>query len=269
MASFLLPRAVIRVAGDEAGAFLDALLTNDVSRATPEAPVYAALLSPQGKLFADLFAHRGDDGALCLDVAAARADELVRRLTMYRLRRRIEIEDVSADLCVEIGVDAGANPPELGRRTLARAPGVAHGSFADHEALRIGAGLPDPAVDAEVEEVFALEALLEERHGVDFQKGCFIGQENVSRMKRRATTRRKFCRIACDGAPLARGAPVLAGAVQVGEVRSAAAGAAIALVRLDRALAATEGLTAGGRAVRLDPPDWLILPGLRPTDGDD
>jgi folate-binding protein YgfZ len=116
------------------------------------------------------------------------------------------------------------------------------------------------ARDAAAEEVFALEALLEELHGVDFQKGCFIGQENVSRMKRRATTRRKFCPIVFEGGPPAPGTVVMSGAAELGSVRSGVAGRGIALVRLDRALNATAPLTAGGRPVRLDPPPWLILP---------
>jgi folate-binding Fe-S cluster repair protein YgfZ len=111
--------------------------------------------------------------------------------------------------------------------------------------------------------VVALEALFEELHGVDFQKGCFVGQENVSRMKRRATTRKKFCPIVFDGAALAPGAPIRAGDAELGTVRSSIDGRALALLRLDRALEfAHKGvaLCAGDTLVRLAPPDWLILP---------
>jgi folate-binding protein YgfZ len=131
---------------------------------------------------------------------------------------------------------------------------------AEYNARRIALGVPDLARDAVVEEVFALEALLEELNGVDFQKGCFVGQENVSRMKRRATTRKKFCPIVFAGPAPAPGTPLMSGAAEMGSVRSGAEGRAIALVRLDRALAATAPLTADGRPVRLDPPPWLILP---------
>jgi folate-binding Fe-S cluster repair protein YgfZ len=112
--------------------------------------------------------------------------------------------------------------------------------------------------------VFALEALLEELNGVDFKKGCFVGQENVSRMKRRATTRKKFCPIAFDGAPPVFGAPVSAGPADLGTLRTGTNGRALALLRLDRALEAVRAghdLTVEGRSVRLDPPPWLILPG--------
>src|SRR5690606_32158292 len=121
--------------------------------------------------------------------------------------------------------------------------------------------------DAAPEEVFALEALLEELNGVDFKKGCFIGQENVSRMKRRATTRRKFCPIAFDGEAIPYGATVRAGEAEIGAVRSGGAGRAIALLRLDRALEALDAgapLSAAGRSIRLDPPPWLTLPAREP-----
>src|ERR1700745_3144112 len=101
--------------------------------------------------------------------------------------------------------------------------------------MGIAAGVPDLGKDIAPEEIFAGEALLEELNGVDFQKGCFIGQENVSRMKRRATTRRKFSPLQCEGAP-AFGAPVKIGDIEIGSVRSALRGRALALVRLDRAL---------------------------------
>lgn len=270
MPVYRLPRSILRVAGDESGGFLDALLTNDVSAAAPGRPVYAALLTPQGKLVADMVAHRAADGALLLDVAASRAADLLRRLTLYRLRRKIALEDVSATHGVEahVGANAPADPrlpgAVLGARVVVTTPTADPAPFAAYEALRIAAGVPDPAVDAAEEEVFGLEALLEELRGVDFQKGCFIGQENVSRMKRRATTRRKFCRIAFDGGPIPFGTTVNAGLAVLGEVRSSIEGCAIGLLRLDRAREAVDAgtpLMAGDRAVRLDPPDWLLLPG--------
>ena len=264
-------RSILRVAGEDAGAFLDALVTNEVSRATADAPVYAGLLSPQGKVIADFIAFLAADGALLLDIAAARADAVRQKLVLYRLRRRIGIEDVSDRLHALVRTDAQpgwvADPrrPDgsLGYRQLAEAPPRETAPIAGYEALRIAAGVPDLAADAEPEEAFALEALFEEFNGVDFQKGCFIGQENVSRMKRRATTRRKFCRVACEGAPPPFGAEIIAGAASIGTVRSGVDGCALAFLRLDRALEAGErnqDLMAGGVVLRLDPPAWLIMP---------
>jgi folate-binding Fe-S cluster repair protein YgfZ len=111
--------------------------------------------------------------------------------------------------------------------------------------------------------LFALEALFEELNGVDFHKGCFVGQENVSRMKRRATTRKKLCPIGFAGEAPAPGTPITAGAAVQGDVRTGLAGRALALIRLDRAQEALdkgETLLAGDRPVRLDPPPWLIMP---------
>lgn len=264
-------RSILRVSGEEAGAFLDALVTSDVSRATADVPVYAGLLSPQGKVIADFIAFRAPDGALLLDLPAARAEAMRQKLVVYRLRRRIDIEDVSDRLHAHVRMDAQpgwvADPrrPDgsLGYRQLAEAPPGDGARIAGYEALRVAAGVPDLAVDADPEEVFALEALFEEFNGVDFQKGCFIGQENVSRMKRRATTRRKFCRVACEGAPPPFGAEIFAGAASIGTVRSGIDGCALALLRLDRALEAGErnqALMAQGLTLRLDPPAWLIMP---------
>lgn len=271
MALYAPARSVLRVAGEEAGDFLDALVTNDVSRATPEAPVYAGLLSPQGKVIADLIAFRADDGALLLDVDAARAEDLLRRLTLYRLRRKIALENVSDRFHVVVHTDGQSGLPadprrpdgSIGARVIEAAAPAPPDPLADYAAHLVAAGVPDLSVDAAPEEVFALEALFEELHGVDFQKGCFIGQENVSRMKRRATTRRKFCRIAFEGPSPAFGSEITAGPAQLGSVRSGVDGRAIALLRLDRAREATDKnipLTADGVTVRLDPPAWLIMP---------
>jgi folate-binding protein YgfZ len=143
-----------------------------------------------------------------------------------------------------------------------RALGAAHASDDGAPALQrrqITLGVPDLARDAGPEEVFALEALLEELNGVAFHKGCFVGQENVSRMKRRATTRKKFCLVRFQGPPPPFGTPMLADGAEIGSVRSGVPGGAIALLRLDRAGAAAR-LNAGALPLRLDPPPWLLLP---------
>lgn len=243
---------LVRVAGPDAGPFLNNLLTQDLARA-PDTPLrYGALLTPQGKIIADMMIWRVADGYL-LDPAAGRGGDVAQRLARFKLRAQVTItahESAPADL----GPQPDPRLPGLGLRQ----PGEA--APAD---LLIRAGVPDLAIDAAPEEVFALEGLLEELNGVDFHKGCFPGQENVSRMKRRATTRKKFCRIAFAAAPPAPGTEIIAGAAVLGTVRSGIEGCALALIRLDRALEAVEKgetLLAGDTAVGLDPPDWLILP---------
>jgi tRNA-modifying protein YgfZ len=241
----------VSVTGPEAQVFLNNLLTQELLR-DPARPLrYGALLTPQGKVITDLLIWRIADGYL-LDPLARPADDLALRLSRFKLRAKVDIAVL--DHAPALAPQLDPRLPGLGERV----PGVK----ADPAAL-IKAGAPDLGADAGPEEVFALEALLEELNGVDFQKGCFPGQENVSRMKRRATTRKKFCRIAFDGPAPAVATPISAGAAELGTVRSGIDGAAIALLRLDRALEAAdkgELLMAGRMPVRLDPPDWLILP---------
>jgi folate-binding protein YgfZ len=263
-APFRLNRTLIRVAGPDTVGFLDNLLTQKIST---EAPVrYAALLSPQGKVIADMFVWRDGEGRL-LDVDASRSGDLLRRLNMYKLRASVSIDLLpGAVLAHEAPFSNSVVDPrlaDLGYRALTNDATAGAPDEGGYRARRIAAGAPDLAVDAQPEEVFALEALLEELNGVDFQKGCFVGQENVSRMKRRATTRKKFCPIVFEGDPPPHGAPILAGEAELGSVRSGVSGRAIALLRLDRANEARDKgqqLLADGKPVRLDPPDWLLLP---------
>lgn len=234
--------------------------------------LYGALLTPQGKVIADMFLWSENDTSVLLELDVTRTGDIHRRLSMYKLRANVAVESVSIAALWDTGAFGRDTPDprfpdfELGWRDAPSFPLEAFNfeSGAGHfEARRIALGVPDLARDAAPEEVFALEALLEELHGVDFQKGCFVGQENVSRMKRRATTRRKFCPVAFEGEAPAFGTPIRAGEAELGSVRSGIDGRAIALLRLDRALDAIdkgEQLFAGDRTVRLDPPEWLIMP---------
>jgi tRNA-modifying protein YgfZ len=271
MPPLALNRALIRVSGPEARAYLQGLLTQNLDR-LGAAPVYGGLLSPQGKVIADMILWPvGDEGVL-IEADPAHGADLLRRLTLYKLRAQVTIEDIADAYTILFSpkMFPGAQPDPrfpngaLGWRDAAPKEAIAfEDGAAAFKARRIALGAPDLSVDAAPEEVFALEALFEECNGVDFQKGCFVGQENVSRMKRRATTRKKFCPIVFDGEAPAFGTVVRAGEAEIGTVRSGAPGRALALLRLDRALEAkAKGveLSVDGRAARLDPPPWLILP---------
>lgn len=269
-----LPRRVVAVRGPDARPFLDGLLTNSVSRVAPGRPVYAALLSPQGKILTDMIVWDDPDGLL-LDAPEARAEDLIRRLKLFKLRAKVEIAETALAVVAGMGDTPDPRLAALGTRALtAEAPPVDEGAAWSYALTLIRQGVPDLAFDAEPESIFALEGLLEELNGVDFKKGCFVGQENVSRMKRRATTRRKFCRIGYEDWEPEIGAPIRAGGVQIGEMRSGALGRGLAFLRLDRALEAERNgvqLTADRhpweagdpprtKPIWLDPPDWLILP---------
>ncbi len=258
-------RSLIAVTGPDARPFLQNVLTQDLDKLDDAGVVYAALLSPQGKVCADMFVWAREDGLL-LDADPARGPDLLRRLSMYKLRANVALADVTAERDVLVSADAfdgSVSDPRLAALGFRGVAPKAAGGPPPRESARIALGVPDLARDAQPEEVFAGEALLEELNGVAFDKGCFVGQENVSRMKRRATTRKKFCPVAFDGEAIAYGTPVLAGDAEIGSVRTGRAGRAIALLRLDRALdavAARKPLAAAGREIRLDPPHWLILP---------
>jgi len=269
MTVFRLERWLIRVSGPDRVSFLQNLITQNVENL--DGVAYGALLNPQGKVVADMFIWESD-GAFVLETDVRFGEDLTRRLTLYKLRAQVAIDEAK-DLGVlfsEKPFDGAHADPRLsngalGYRKLApRAEALAlHEHEVAYSRLALWEGVPDLAENTAPEEVFAGEALLEELQGVDFQKGCFVGQENVSRMKRRATTRRKLCRIAYDGERIEPQTPIHVGEAEIGSVRATAFARGYALLRLDRALeavAAGKTLMAGDREIRLDPPSWLILP---------
>ena len=184
-ATTLVERAVVRLSGDDVRGFLDALVSNSV---TGTLPVYAALLTPQGKVIADFFVW-ADGESLLLDVAATDADALIRRLAMYRLRRAITIARDEA-LAVHWSLDTGHGAPdprlpELGYRWLA--PGDAPATGHDEHRLRLGV-----AEGPELADLLWLECNAAELNGVSFTKGCFVGQENTARMNWRSKVNRRL-----------------------------------------------------------------------------
>ena len=268
MSVFHLERSLIRVSGPERVSFLQNLLTQSVDDF--EGVRYGALLNAQGKVIADMLIW-ADDNAFILETDLRFGKDLMRRLSLYKLRAQVTVEEAKtlAVAFSEKPFDGALADPRLpngalGYRKLVRRDESSKNPGAEvFRMLALREGVPSLADDAKPEEVFAGEALLDELNGVDFQKGCFVGQENVSRMKRRATTRKKFCRIACEGAAPEYGAAISAGGADIGAIRSARGDRAIALMRLDRAMEASENgvpLSAGGHKIRLDPPSWLILP---------
>jgi folate-binding protein YgfZ len=270
-----LDRAFLRVSGPDALGFLDNLLTQDVTKLDDAGVLYSALLTPQGKVVVDMFLWAEKDKpepGVLIECDPSRGTELLRRLNLYKLRAKVSIEDATAGMRAFYSSEPlAADTPDprlpdsaLGFREFGTidVPLTGEGdALLEHN--RIALGVPDLARDAQPEEVFAGEALLEELNGVAFDKGCFVGQENVSRMKRRATTRKKFCPIAFEGEAPPYGTAIKAGDAEIGTVRTGVRGRAIALLRLDRALETTTmgtPLTADGQEIRLDPPPWLILP---------
>jgi folate-binding protein YgfZ len=256
----LTSRALIRVAGPDARPFLHNLLTQDVETVSEGELRFGALLSPPGRLLFDLFILGEPDGVL-LDVDAGRRDALIQRLSMYRLRADVAVQ--ADDRPVFVGW-AGAvegfavdpREPALGGRRYGGEIEV-NASEDDWQAHRLAVGVPDPTADAPSDKTYPIEADFDLLNGIDFQKGCFIGQETTSRMKRRGAIKNRMLPLAFDGPAPAFGAEVLNGELRAGEVLSGRDGAAMALVRLDR----LDGdLTVDGRPVRVRRPDWLPEP---------
>ena len=256
-------RALVRVAGPDWRVFLQGLISNDVETLGPGAIRFAGLLSPQGRLLFDLFVIGGEEGCL-LDVQAARRDDLVQRLTIYRLRARIEIAAAPGRISAlwnTASAPSGWSPDprlaELGFRGVDLEPpqGVQTLDEAAYDAFRLGLGAPDPARDTLPDKTYPIEADFDLLNGIDFKKGCFVGQETTSRMKRRGGVRSRMLPIAFEGAAPPFGAEVMAGSLRAGEVLSGGDGRAMALLRLDRIEGAE--LTVHGRPVTVLKPGWL------------
>lgn len=287
-------RAVIRLEGAEAKSFLNGLISNDTGRIGPERAIYAALLTPQGKFLHDLMLAEQGDGALLLETEAARAPELLKKLTMYRLRAKVSFTPLEGwKVFALIGPEA---PQAL---TLAAAPGTAKAfqsgvafidprlaalgarillppgeaialgepaGFDDYDRLRISLGVPDGARDIEIDKGLLMENHFEALNGVDFRKGCYVGQELTARTKHRGLVKKKLYRVhALDGAAALPGpdTPITLDGAEAGILRSASGTEGLALLRIEAVEKAAGGmgrLEAGGVALEARAPAYM-LPG--------
>jgi tRNA-modifying protein YgfZ len=270
-AAMLDDRGVVSVSGADATAFLQGLLTNDVERLGPSEARYAALLTPQGKILFDMIAVRapGEEPSYLIECSATQAADLAKRLGFYKLRAKVAVADVSADRAVvafwgakpatvaEGVLYADPRDPRLGwRGILPRPIAAAIGSehVSEYEGLRIAVGAPKGGLDFAYADAFPHDANFDLLHGVDFDKGCYVGQEVVSRMKHRGTARKRIARVKLSGPAPAPGTPVMDGQLAVGALGSSSGREALALLRLDRAeeaMAAGRTLRAGGIGLAL------------------
>jgi folate-binding protein YgfZ len=255
----LLHRTIISVSGPDAETFLNGLLTVSVSGTAPGELRYGALLTPQGKIIADmLIVH--ESGVFLIDCDQGVCANLLKRLNMFRLRAKVAIEE-RADLCA-IAFEGAPDPrSELAphRRIVPRNDASASTDPAEYHAARIAAGLAEQGSDFASEDVFPADINMDLIDGVDFKKGCFVGQEVVSRMKRRGNARRRTLR-ANVAADISVPAPVLARDFEIGLLTSISGGATLARLRIDRladAQSKAEPITANGQPVTFDNPPWL------------
>ena len=283
MKAALLPdRGVIKVAGNDARSFLHGLVTTDILHLQPGIARFCALLTPQGKIIADFFvaeAPATDGGGFFLDLPRALAPALIGKLNLYKLRAKLVIEDLSGTLGVLTAWGRSGKtkcglcyddprlaalglrvilPPHLAAAAAAEL-GADLVEAGEYEAHRIALGVPRGEIDFSYGDSFPHETDMDQLGGVDFAKGCYVGQEVVSRIEHRGIARARVVPVRYTGAAPEPGAAVLAGDRQVGTMGSAAAGHGLALLRLDRvaeAMSQGEIIAAGGIPIHLVKPDW-------------
>ncbi|CUT11152.1 Folatedependent protein for FeS cluster synthesisrepair in oxidative stress [Bradyrhizobium sp.] len=281
---------MIKVAGEDARNFLNGLVTTDVDKLKPGLGRFGALLTPQGKIIVDFLiteAPAGHGGGFLIDCPKPLADGLATKLKFYKLRAKVTVENLSEDLGVLAAWDgkpaaqpdlAFADPrnedlgyriliPEDLKQKLSDLIGAELVDAAAFEAHRIALGVPRGGLDFTYSDAFPHETNMDRLSGVDFDKGCYVGQEVVSRMQHRGTARTRSVKVLLEDSSPEPGVSVMAGDKPVGTMGSSAQGKGIALVRIDRvadALDAGQTLTAGGLAVRLAEPDIVRIPAKQP-----
>ena len=291
--ALLADRGVVRVLGADADKLLQGIITNDMDLLASQPALHAALLTPQGKILFEFFVAKAGEGSYLLETGVDQAAALAKRLGMYKLRAKVVIADVSAEYRVlALWGEAPQSPgeakgtvrfpdprlPELGLRILAESKfaddvaSASNGSDAtaeDYHAHRIALGVPEGGKDYALGDTFPHEADMDRLNGVSFTKGCFVGQEVVSRMQHRAHVRKRVVPVEAAGpGELQPGAEIALGAAVIGRVGSVAGRRSLAMLRLDRAAEAKakgQPLTTGGIEIVLRKPDWLAASDLEPT----
>lgn len=284
-------RGLIRISGEDAREFLQGVISNDIGKLSPESAIYAAFLTAQGKFLHDFFIFEMA-GDIWLDCEGERAADLAKRLSIYRLRSQVVIEAVAdtytvATLFGDRAVQATGLSNQAGTAgafengiafvdpRLAEAgvrlvlpvseveaaielAGAARVGLEDYDSHRIALGLPDGSRDMVVEKTILLEAGFDELNGIDWDKGCFLGQELTARTKYRGLVKRRLAPVAMDGKAPEPGTPIMAGEKEAGEIRSSTGDWAMALLRLEHLRTGTE-LSANGEKISLRIPGWMVL----------
>ena len=272
---------MVRVSGEDARNFLNGLVTTDLTELKPGAGRFGALLTPQGKIIIDFLiteAPSGHGGGFLIDAPRALSQALADKLGFYKLRAKVAVENLSEGLGVLAAWDGEpamkpdmsfADPrhaalgwrilvPEELTQKVADLIGADLVDSSAYEAHRIATGVPRGGLDFMYGDAFPHETNMDRLNGVDFDKGCYVGQEVVSRMQHRGTARTRTVKVVLDGPSPEVGATILAGDKPVGTIGSTAGENGLALIRTDRvadALDAGLPLTAGGLALRLAEPE--------------
>ena len=281
----LLPyRSVIAVGGADRVEFLQGLISNDTTKVAEGRAIWAALLTPQGRFTNDMFVVSGDGGeTLLLETERERAPALAKKLSMYKLRSKVTVEDRAAALDVAVVFGAGAaealpiegalafvDPrlPELGIRIIApagkaaellSARGFALAPLNAYDALRLELGVPDGSRDLMVDKALLLESGFDELNGIDWKKGCYMGQELTARTKYRGLVKKRLFPVRVEGTMPAPGSPIHLDGQEVGEMRSGTGNLGLAMLKIDIARRASSLAAADARLVP-SIPSWMRLP---------
>ena len=281
-------RGALAVTGPDARSLLQGIISNDADRPAADCAIYATLLTPQGKFLHDFFVYE-IGGDLIIDCEGPRLADLARRLTFYRLRAAVEFSDRSADFDVlalfgpnalaaagfEPTAEAGAARPLVGgsaavdprlaalgvRLLVPKAATVAldavPGSAAAYDRHRLALGVPDGSRDIAIEKSFLLENNIAELNGIDFRKGCYVGQELTARTKYRGNIRKRLYRVRVDGPMPEPGSAITIAGKVIGEMRSGCDDLGLALLRLEDVEKAADGVLEAGQAkLHAEKPDW-------------
>ncbi|HQT72369.1 MAG TPA: folate-binding protein [Acidiphilium sp.] len=267
--AYLPARGVIGIDGPDRVAFLQGLVSNDVTKAEPGQAVWSALLTPQGRYLAEFFILAAGE-SLLLEAPRASVAELIRRLSRFRLRSQVTLRDRSDEFAVHAawggappvtppGAIIAADPrlPEAGHRILAPAPLAGAADEAAYRAHRLALGLPDHD-DLEPEKTLLMEAGFGELHGIDWEKGCYMGQELTARTRYRGLVKRRLVPVDAE-AELPAAGTITDGEREVGTLRTSLGRRGLALLRLD-ALGSGSPLRLDGIALTPDIPSWMTLP---------
>jgi folate-binding protein YgfZ len=290
--TLLKNRGLLAVTGEDAVDFLQGLVSNDVSKASSERALYAAMLTPQGKFLYDFFIVQMEN-SLLLDCEADRLEELKRKLTMYKLRSKVKLNDLSQDFVVaalmgDTVADTLELPPEEGRakpfmgglaymdprlhkigarsilprdsaETFLINAGFDKGTLEDYEKMRLGLGLPDGSRDMIIDKAILLENGFQDLNGVDWDKGCYMGQELTARTHYRGLVKKRLMPVRVEGSLPASGTKIMLGDVKAGEMRTGQGELGLALIRLDQLKAAIDtdsAMSTDEAILHPEKPDW-------------
>lgn len=261
--TILNDRAVLSVKGEDAITLLQGLVSVDCERFDNCDNLFSALLAPQGRIQFDFFIHKSNDGLL-IEIDKERADAFLKRLTFYKLRSDVQLKDVSDTnhVVVSWGSDVNgkydARLPALGSRVIKQGTPEINAKAQDYHAHRIALGIPESGKDFSFDEIFPHDAMMDALGGVDFDKGCFVGQEVVSRVKHRGTARKRFFLVSAKSPLPGPGAIVTAAGKKIGTLGTAVGNNAVALVRVDQLEKADGDISVNGIDVDVRAPEYFV-----------